>query len=185
MTQLDVGLHHVTTQIDVAIFQPCLFVRQGSVAGQKWRQLRCVQHAQLFHHQFHFTRGNILVDRVGVAQLDGANGRDDELVPQRASFFMRGSVGLFVEDDLENSRTIAEVNKQQVAKIAPTVHPPHQHSFFASIGGTQFAAHMSSPKIAEKIEHSILLLSYVLSALEKVATESWKTMILAGGRRKR
>ena len=61
--QLDVELHHVAAQIDVAIFQPRLFIGERGVGRQEWRQLRLVQNPQLFRHQFHFAGRDILVYR--------------------------------------------------------------------------------------------------------------------------
>ena len=54
--QLDVELHGVAAQVDVAILQAHLFVGERSVAGQEGRMLGVVQDAQFFGDQFDFAR---------------------------------------------------------------------------------------------------------------------------------
>ena len=87
---LDVELHGIAAQIDVAILQPHLFVGQHGVAGQERRLLRLVQNAQFLGDQFHLAGGDVLVDRVGVALLHRADHGDDVLVAQGSGLFVDG-----------------------------------------------------------------------------------------------
>ena len=60
--------------------------------------------------------GNVLVDRVGVAQLHGADDGDDVLVAQKFGFFVNGGIGLFTEDDLGNAGAVAHVDENQCCR---------------------------------------------------------------------
>ena len=88
MPQFDVALHHIAAQIDVAILQAHLFVRQNGFAGKKRRLLRFIQDAKLVGNQFDFAGGNVFVDGVGIALLDTANHGDDVLVAQGFGLLM-------------------------------------------------------------------------------------------------
>ena len=67
VTGLDIELHHVTAQIDVAIFQARLFVGERGIGRQEWWQLRFIEDAQFFGDQFDLARGHVFVDSVRIA----------------------------------------------------------------------------------------------------------------------
>ena len=142
MPQLDVVLHGIAAQIDVAILEPHLLVGQHSFAGQKRRLLRLVEDAQLFRDQFHFAGGDVLVHRVGNALLGRANHGDDVLVAQGLRFLMNGRIALLVEHHLGDAAAVANINKDQVAQVAPPVDPSHEYGLLAGVSRTQSAAHM-------------------------------------------
>jgi hypothetical protein len=50
----------------------------------------------------------------------------------------------FIEHNLSQTRAVAQVNKNQVAQITAAVHPAHEDSFFASVGGAQSSALVST-----------------------------------------
>ncbi len=146
--QFDVELHGVAAQVDVAIFQAHFFVREHRVRRQKGERLRHVQNAQLFDHQFDFAGGDIGIDGVGIAALDRADGGDHELVAQRFRFLVNGGVQFVVEHDLGHAGAVAQVDEDDLAKVAAPVAPSHEHNFFAGIGEPKGSAHMSSSEVA-------------------------------------
>ncbi len=148
VTQFDIGLHGVAAQVDVTIFQAHLFVREHSVGRQKRQRFRHVQNAQLFDDEFDFSGGDVGVDGVGVAALDGSDGRDHELVAQRLGLLVHGCIQFVVEDDLGHAGAVAEVDEDDLAEVAAAVDPSHEHNFFARIGEPKFSVHMSPSKIA-------------------------------------
>ena len=148
MPQLDVELHGVAAQIDVAVFQAHLFVRQHGVGGQERQRLRHVQNAQLFRHQFDFAGRDVGIDGVGVAALDGSDGRDHEFVAQRFRFFVYGGVQFVVEHHLGHAGAVAQIDEDDLAQVAAAVDPSHEHNFFAGIGEPKSSAHMSSSEVA-------------------------------------
>jgi hypothetical protein len=59
------------------------------------------------------------------------------------------------KNDLTDAAAIAQVDKNNPAVIAPTVHPTHQDHFFADRGGARLAAVTTALPIAPLIvEHS-------------------------------
>ncbi len=54
----------------------------------------------------------------------------------------------FIEHNLGNAAAVAHIEKDQVAVIAATVNPAHEHYLLAGVGGTQFAAEMGTFQIA-------------------------------------
>ena len=146
--QFDVELHGVATQVDIAILQAHLFVRQHRVRGQKWQRLRDVQNAQLFHHQFYFAGGNIGIDGVGIAALDRANRRNHEFIAQLFRFLVHRGIQFVIEYDLGYAGAVAEIDEDDLAKVATPVDPSHEHNFLACVGEPQLSAHMSSFEVA-------------------------------------
>jgi hypothetical protein len=57
-------------------------------------------------------------------------------------------IAFFVEHDLRNARTVADVNKNKVAKIAAAVHPSHEHSSLAGIGSAKSATAVGALQVA-------------------------------------
>ena len=53
---------------------------------------------------------------------------------------MRFGLGLFVEDDLNNSGAIAHIEKEQIAKIAAARYPAKNDGRFARVGGAESSA---------------------------------------------
>jgi len=140
--QLDILLHGIAAQIKIAIFEPHFLIGQYGFTGQKRRLLRFVEDAQFFGDQFHLAGGDILVYCVGNPLLGRSHHGDDILVAQRLSLLVNGRIALLVKHDLSDATTVAYVNKDQVAKIAPPVHPTHEHCLLARIRRTQNATHV-------------------------------------------
>jgi hypothetical protein len=67
-------------------------------------------------------------------------------------------MSFLIENHLHNSRAIANVEKQQIAEIAPTRDPPHDDHIVAGIFGAQIAAVVCSLQIAQKIQQEFFLL---------------------------
>jgi hypothetical protein len=49
---------------------------------------------------------------------------------------------------LRHAGTVAQVDENNLAKVAAAVHPSHEDNFFASIGEPKVSAHMSSSEVA-------------------------------------
>src|SRR5208337_2117762 len=64
---------------------------------------------------------------------------------------LRAGVG--GDDHLGDAAAVAQVEKNEIAEIAALVHPSHERNFGTGVGGAQFATHMSTFQVTEKIEH--------------------------------
>ncbi len=89
VAHLDVGLHLVAAQVDVAILQAHFFVGKNCLAGKKRRRLRFVQDAQFFGDQLDFAGRDVLIDGLGIALLDVADDGDHIFIAQCRGFFVR------------------------------------------------------------------------------------------------
>jgi hypothetical protein len=47
---------------------------------------------------------------------------------------------LLVENNLREARTVAQIDEQEIAEIAPLVDPAHQDNVFVSVRGPQISA---------------------------------------------
>src|SRR5579862_6940609 len=148
VTQFYVELHGIAAQVDVAILQAHLFVGQGSIARKERRVLGFVEDAEFIGDKFDLAGGDVLVDGIGVAQLDGTNDSDDVLVAQQFGFLVEGSIALAAEDDLGDARAVADVDEDDGAEVAAAVDPSHEHGLFAGIGGAESPAHMCTSQVA-------------------------------------
>jgi hypothetical protein len=59
-----------------------------------------------------------------------------------------GRVAFFVEHNLRNARTVADIDEDEVAKIAAAVHPSHEHSSLARIGSAKSATAVGALQVA-------------------------------------
>jgi hypothetical protein len=65
---------------------------------------------------------------------------------------MRRFAQLLVEHYLGDAAAVAHVDEDQVAKVAPPMHPAHQHDFFIGVGRAQIASVMGAVPVPEQIE---------------------------------
>ena len=157
MPQLDVGLHRRAPQVNVAVLQPHFFVGQRRLRGQKRRRLRLVQQQQFFRHHLDLAGRDVAVHGCGVALLDLADDRDHELGAQRGRLVVQARAALAVEHHLRDPGAVADVNENQVAEVAPAVHPSHEHGARSGIAGAQRAAGVSPSKISQEVEHEFVV----------------------------
>ena len=61
---------------------------------------------------------------------------------------LRQGIALLVEHDLSDAGAVANINKDQIAEVAPPVHPAHEHGLLARVRWAQSAAHVCTSKIA-------------------------------------
>jgi hypothetical protein len=65
--------------------------------------------------------------------------------------FVNLGADLGVENNLRDSFSVSQVNKDHPAVIPPPLYPPHQHHFSADIVCTEFTAGMGPSHISKLI----------------------------------
>src|ERR1019366_5828522 len=155
VAKFDVVMQLWPAQVDIAILQAHLFVGQHGIAGRERQGLAIVQDAQLVGNHLDFAGGNVLVDRVGLAQLGVADDRHHKLGAHRSRAVVDFGPGVGGDHNLCDPAAVAQVEEDEIAEIAPLVHPSHEHNFGAGVGGAQLAAHMSTLQVTLKIEHTL------------------------------
>ena len=144
VAQFDVAMQLGPAQVNIAILQAHLFVGQHRIAGREWQRLAVVQNAQLVGNHLDLAGRDVLVDGVGLAQLDVADDRDHKLGAHRGRPVVDLGAGIGSDHNLRDPAAVAQVEEDEIAEIAPLVHPSHEHNFGAGVGGAQLAAHMST-----------------------------------------
>ena len=134
-------------QIEIAIAQARLFVRGQFVFDHERRRLRRVQNAQLAGDDFDFAGGEIGIRFLPLHHAPGDG--DDKFRAQFLGARVRGGVLLLVEDNLRQARAVAQINKNQIAEVAPPVDPAHQDDVFVGVSGAKIAAVMCALQCSE------------------------------------
>ena len=138
MPQLKIAMRFRPPQIQIAVAQARFFARRHFFFDLKRRRLRIIQNVQPRSHHFHFARRDLRV-RLLPPQHAPFH-RDHKFRAQLLRFRMRFGIQLFVENNLRDSRPVAQVDENQLAQIAPPVDPAHQHDVFISVGRSQVPA---------------------------------------------
>ncbi len=144
VAQFDVAMQFGPSQVDIAILQAHLFVGQHRIAGRERQRLAVVQNTQLVGNHFDLAGRDVLVDRVGLAQLGVTDDGNHKLGAHRGRPVVDFGSGIGSDHNLRDPAAVAQVEKDKIAEIAPLVHPSHEHNFGAGVGGAQLAAHMST-----------------------------------------
>jgi hypothetical protein len=88
-----------------------------------------------------------------------ANDRNHKLGTHRGRAVVDcgSGVGVGGDHNLRDPAAVAQVEEDEIAEIAPLVHPSHEHNLGAGVGGAQLAAHVSTLQVTQKIEHTLRL----------------------------
>ena len=140
VAQPEIALHLGAAQVDVAVLQPHFLVLDRLFGGRERRQARVVQHPQLGGLDLDFAGRHLGIDGVRVAQAHLAHRGDHVLRPHLLALGVALGREFLVEHHLGNAAAVAQVEEDQVAVVAPPVHPAHHHHGLAGVGGAQFAA---------------------------------------------
>ena len=150
MAQREIALLARTAQVEIAIVQPRLLAGVDLVLDDEGRRLGGIQDAQLGGENFHFAAGELGIGLLPQGHAP-ANG-DHVFRAQLLGAGMRRYAQLLIEDDLGDSAAVAHVDEDEVAKVAPPVHPAHEHDVFIGVGRAQIAGVMRAMPVSEQIE---------------------------------
>ncbi len=140
VAQRDIPLQPRTPQIQIAVFETQFLVGVHVIFNLEWRSLGGIQNVKTRHANFNFAAGQI-----GISLLPAGHAafhRDHKFRTQFRSFGVSVRAVFLREHKLRQSRTVAQIHKNKMAKIAPPVHPTHQHDVAPFIGSTQLAGRM-------------------------------------------
>jgi hypothetical protein len=69
---------------------------------------------------------------------------------------MRRGLRLFVEDHLHDAGAITNIEKEQIAQVAPPRYPAHDDRIAPVVLGAQFATIVCALQVPQKIQQVIL-----------------------------
>src|SRR5439155_3360650 len=81
-----------------------------------------------------------------VAHADLSADCNHKFRSQRFGLAVQFSIVFGVEDDLSDAFAVAQIDKNELAVIAPAIDPAHHHDLLSLVSGRQFSAHVSSLK---------------------------------------
>ena len=144
MAQPQMVLHLRAPQIQKAVLQAHGF-RQHLVVHHERRRLRRIENFQTGRQHFNFAAHQVGIDRAGGPLTHPAFDAHDKLIAQTV-----GDPECFrtvgVADDLHQTFTVAQVDKNNAAVITPPMHPAEQGHGLAKISAVDqpavIAAHM-------------------------------------------
>ena len=140
---LKIVLHLRAAQVEIAILEAHFFVGDCLFGRRKRGQLRVVQDQQVRRGDFDFAGDHFRVDRIRAAQPNLADRRDDVFRAHVLGFGMAFGRKVLIQHNLRNAVAIAQVEEDEVAVIAPAIHPTHQRDGLAGVGRAQLAARVS------------------------------------------
>ena len=148
--QREVVLHLGPPQIEVAILQPHLFVRNRVFRRREGRRLRLVQQQQFVGDHFDRAGQHVRIGEALAAQPDVPLDGDDVLGASCVGLVMRRA-DLLVDDHLGHAGPVAQIEKDQPAMVAPPVHPAHQNDVLPRMFRAKLSTHLRPLQTTQKV----------------------------------
>ncbi len=133
-------LQGTAAQVEITVFETHVLACFGIVHDLKGRGLRLGEHAQVGDGDLDVAGGNVGI--LGAALTDNALCRQHKFAAARKSLVKNLAVGLVVERELHDARAVAQVDKNQLSKVAHTLHPAADRHLAADVRNPQIAAIM-------------------------------------------
>ncbi len=154
VAQREVAMRLRAAQIKIAVAQARFFRGVDFVFDGKRRRFGVVQNVELGGNQLDFAGGEMRIRFLAFKHFafDG----DHKFAARLLGFGVRRGLRLFIENHLNDAGAVANVEEEQVAKIAPAGDPAHDDGVLAFVGGAQCAAVVCALQVAEKIEQGLL-----------------------------
>ncbi len=140
MAQSEVVLHLFAAQVEIAVLQPHLFVRDGLFGRRERRRLRLVQQQQLLDDDLDLAGGHVRVFQAVATTTHAALNGDDVLRARCLGLGVGLARNLLVGDDLGDSCAVAQIQKDEVPVVAAPVDPAHQDHILSILLHTELAA---------------------------------------------
>jgi len=137
VAQLDVVLHLRPTEVEIAVLKAHFLVGDRRISRRERQGFAVVKHTQFVGNDFNLACGDVLVDRVGIAQLYVTEDGDHELRAHCGGAVVHFGAGIGCDDYLRDTSAVSQIEKDKVAEIASAVYPSHEHDLGTSIGGAQ------------------------------------------------
>ena len=137
MTQAQPLLHHVSSQVEVAILESQLFVRHFVMMER--RRFGAAQDLQFACQQLDLTRGEVGIRSAGGTRTYEASDANTEFAAQPLGI-REDVLGVRIENDLQQPFPIAQIDKDHPAMIAPAMDPACDADFLADEGFVDLTA---------------------------------------------
>jgi hypothetical protein len=152
MAQLEGSLEGSPAEVVDAMAQTHLLVDTRILLEREGRRSGDIEDPELRGDDLHRTGGKLRVDRLFGAVTDAAGHRDHELRAQLRGpgMGLRGGVG--PEHHLEQAAAVAQVDEDDPAVVAPSVHPARDHDLAADTVLAHGTRRIGTAQCPERVE---------------------------------
>ena len=144
MAAAQIALHLGAAQIEIAILEPNFLGSRLAVGDLKRHRRRRAQNLERADDYFDFAGRKLGVDGALGAADDFALHGDVELGARLAGSFVRGRIVRGIQDQLNDSVAVAQIDEDKAAVIASRLDPSPERDVAADVGRSKRAAVISS-----------------------------------------
>ena len=144
MAQSQIAHHVGAAQIQITVFQPQRLIDLvGGVGNIKGWIFSRVQDRHLVGHHLNRAGAEVGILLAGGAGLHKTLHLHDKFAARLFGKIMRSGIGVGIDGHLGNTKTVAEIQKDQPAMIAPPVNPAGQCHLLPDMAAIQFTTTMA------------------------------------------
>ena len=139
VAQLDEFTQTPAAQIQIAVAQADAFVHVRLGRDLEWRRLGLRQHRHGLHAKLNVARGQVGIGGALRPRANRSGHAEHEFRPRAAGGRVRFRRLVAVDHDLRDAVAVAQVDEDQPALVASTVHPAVERDGLAGVRESQFA----------------------------------------------
>jgi hypothetical protein len=153
-----------TPKIEVAVLEADILGNLRRSVQNKGRGLRLVEDLQVIGQNLDLAGFEIGILHPLRPTADAPADGQHEFTPDPPSFIVTCSVDIRVEYDLNESLSVAKVDKDNTSVIPPPVGPAHQHHFLPGMRCIDIPAVMGSFSVRQKVGQNIYLANFIMNS---------------------
>ena len=119
-------LHFGTAKVEVSILQPEILGDRGLVLDWKGSRLGLTQDPQRVSHDFDCPGLQVWIGQPVLPPPHFPSHRDHKFRPQHFRGAVNFRMDLGAEDHLGDPFTVTQIDEDELAVVAPAIHPAHQ-----------------------------------------------------------
>ena len=153
MAKQNILLKIASSKVKIAVFKAKLFLSAGIGCYLKRRGLRFAEYFKAGNLDFDITCRNFGI--YGRAFSYNTLCHTNKLASKQSRFFKNRFFGLFIKGKLNNTRSVAQVNKYKTAKVSLPLHPTANNNLFADVFGSEHAAVIGSLHSVHSVKYQL------------------------------
>ena len=138
VTHTNVVLKLGTAQVQIAMAKRDVVAHLFARANLKGRGLSGGKHLEGGHEHLHLARGKIGIDRPLTTRANHTVRRHNELGTATECLVEDVLVAVAVKGELNDTRSVAQVNENEGTEVTLTLYPTHHTYFFSNIALAKF-----------------------------------------------
>jgi len=135
-------LHLGAAQIEVSILEAYGFCDVGIILDDELRGLGLIQNFNSVYKDFDVSRREVWISRFGRPSHNPPGDRYNTFASQRMGRLVNGGIPLRVENNLSDSRAVAEIDEHNHSMVTAALDPAIEHYTLADMCFIQFTTAM-------------------------------------------